>query len=194
MHREKRETPPTFCPTQSARKSAHAGPIEWPANHAVVVRSRNRMFVRTTWRPWNEIGRTAWEPKSGTNNLDGVSRKKSCGLAVAASLETPPDSGKHLCVALRAAKQLRMNAQRDHLAQHAQAVAEKINFAAFGVVPTHWNFAHPQTSPTSKIKQLHVEREAFDPRRFKNRSARLKAKRFKSALRVPKGQPGGEPH
>src|SRR5882724_2973163 len=42
------------------------------------------------------------------------------------------------------------------------------------------------------IKQLHVEREAFDPRRFKNRSARFQAKRFKSALRVPKRQSGGD--
>ena len=44
------------------------------------------------------------------------------------------------------------------------------------------------------IKQLHVEREAFDPRRFKNRSARLETKRFKSALRVPERQSGAEPH
>src|SRR6266550_1545532 len=85
-------------------------------------------------------------------------------------------------------------AERDHFAQHAQAVAQKTNFAAFSVVPTHWNFANPQTGPIREIKQLHVEREAFDPRRFKNRSARLEAKRSKSALRVPKRQSGGEPH
>ena len=84
----------------------------------------------------------------------------------------------------------RARAQRDHLAQHAQAVAEKTNFAAFGMVPTHWNFANPQTGPMRAIKQLHVEREAFDLRRFKNRSARLETKRFKSALRVPKRQSG----
>jgi hypothetical protein len=87
-----------------------------------------------------------------------------------------------------------MSAQRDHFAQHAQAVAQKTNFTAFSVVPTHWNFANPQTGPMREIKQLDVEREAFDPRRFKNRSARLEAKRFKSALRVPKRQPGGESH
>src|SRR5205814_5722037 len=87
-----------------------------------------------------------------------------------------------------------MSSQRDHLAQHAQTVAEKANFTALSVVPTHWNFADPQTGPMREIKQLDVEREAFDPRRFKNRSARLQAKRFKSALRVPKRQSGGEPH
>ena len=48
--------------------------------------------------------------------------------------------------------------------------------------------------PMREIKQLHIEREAFDLRRFKNRSARLEAKRFKSALRVPKRQSGGHPH
>jgi len=70
----------------------------------------------------------------------------------------------------------------------------KANFAALSMVPTHWNFANPQTGPMREIKQLDVEREAFDPRRFKNRSARLEAKCFKSALRIPKWQPGGEPH
>src|SRR5206468_8936577 len=87
-----------------------------------------------------------------------------------------------------------MSSQRDHLAQHAQTVAEKANFAALSVVPTHWNFADPQTGPMREMKQLHVEREAFNPRRFKNRSAHLEAKRFKSALSVPKRQSGGEPH
>src|SRR5882757_11119004 len=87
-----------------------------------------------------------------------------------------------------------MSAQRDHFAQHSQAVAQKTNFASFSVVPTHWNFANPQTGPMREIKQLDVEREAFDPRRFKNWSARLEAKRFKSALRVPKRQSGSEPH
>jgi hypothetical protein len=34
------------------------------------------MFVRTTGRPQDEIGRTAWKPKSGTSNLDVVAGKK----------------------------------------------------------------------------------------------------------------------
>src|SRR4029077_13786709 len=76
MRREKRETQPAFCPIQSARKSTHAGRIEWQANHAFVVRSANRMFVRTTGRHRDEIGRTAWKTRSGTSNLDGVARKK----------------------------------------------------------------------------------------------------------------------
>src|SRR6478752_7446155 len=88
----------------------------------------------------------------------------------------------------------RARAQRDHLAQHAQAVAEKTDLAAFGMVPTHWNFADPQPGPMRAIKQLHVECEAFDVRRFKNRSARLETKRFKSALRIPKRQSGSRPH
>src|SRR6476646_192364 len=62
------------------------------------------------------------------------------------------------------------------------------------MIPTHWNFSNPQTGPMRAIKQFHVEREAFDLRRFKNRPARFKAKRFKSALRIPKRQPGCEPH
>src|SRR4029077_10649337 len=60
MRREKRETQPAFCPIQSARKSTHAGRIEWQANRAFAVRSVNRMFVRTTGRPRDEIGTTAW--------------------------------------------------------------------------------------------------------------------------------------
>jgi hypothetical protein len=66
MHREKRETPPVFCPIQLARKSTHAGRIEWQANRAFVVRSVTRKFVRTTGRPRDEIGKTAWEEE---NNL-----------------------------------------------------------------------------------------------------------------------------
>src|SRR5262245_61629136 len=84
--------------------------------------------------------------------------------------------------------------QRDHFAQHAQTIAKETYFAAFGMVPTHWNFADPQTGSMREIKQLHVECEAVDPRRFNNRSARLEAKRFKSALCVPKWQSGREPH
>src|SRR5205823_4853000 len=87
-----------------------------------------------------------------------------------------------------------MSAQRDHFPQHAQTVAQKANFAALSMVPTHWNFANSQTGPMREIQQLHVECEAFDPRCFKNRSARLQAKRFKSALSVPKRQPSGEAH
>src|SRR5882724_5918355 len=76
MHREKRETPPVFCPIQLARISTRAGRIEWPANRAFAVRSVNRTFVRTTGRPRDEIGRTAWEPKSGTSSLDVPTGKK----------------------------------------------------------------------------------------------------------------------
>src|SRR5262249_37366295 len=59
MHREKRETRRVFCPSQSARKSTRAGRIEWPASHAFVVGSVNRMFVRTNGIPRDEIGTTA---------------------------------------------------------------------------------------------------------------------------------------
>src|SRR5712691_13498259 len=41
--------------------------------------------------------------------------------------------------------------QRDHLAQHAQTVAQNTNFAAFSVVPTHWHFTHPQTGPMREV-------------------------------------------
>src|SRR5262249_4578910 len=68
------------------------------------------------------------------------------------------------------------------------------NFTALGMVPAHWNFANPQTCPTREIKQLNVEGETFDPRRFKNRSAYFEAKCFKSALCVRKRQSGREPH
>src|SRR6516165_4452797 len=62
------------------------------------------------------------------------------------------------------------------------------------MIPPHRNLANPQTGPTREIKQLHVKCEAFDPRRFKNRSACLEAKRFESALGVPKRQSGRESH
>ena len=36
------------------------------------------------------------------------------------------------------------------------------------MIPTHWNFANLQTGPMRAIKQLHIEREAFDLRFFKS--------------------------
>src|SRR5262249_23370387 len=84
--------------------------------------------------------------------------------------------------------------QPDYFAQHLQAVAEEINFAALGMVPSDWNFADAQTSALRQIKQLYVEREALDPSYFEDWSARVEAERLEAALRVPKGQPGGEPH
>src|ERR1700756_4047004 len=62
------------------------------------------------------------------------------------------------------------------------------------MVPTHWNLANLQTGPKRQIEQLHVKGKTFDARRFKNRSARLEAKCFKSALCIPKRQSSGEPH
>src|SRR4030095_6763590 len=91
-------------------------------------------------------------------------------------------TSKNSLVALRTAKRLQMSSQRDHFPQHAKAVAEKTNFTAFGMVPPRWNFADPQTGPMREIKQLDVEGEAFDARRFKNRSEHLEAKRFKYAF------------
>ena len=79
-------------------------------------------------------------------------------------------------------------AQHDHFPQHAQAVAEKTT-----LLPLAWfhrtGTADPETGPMREIKQLHVECETFDPRRFKDRSTRLEAKRFKSTLGVPNGNP-----
>src|SRR4029453_1156912 len=140
--------------------------------------------------------------KRRTGNLVRVNRKKSWWIGfseddahrqrpiiIATAPHQKPGGKAAFAHALRTTRstwRLRSRAQRNHLPQHAKAVAEKANFTAFGMVPTHWNFANPQTRSMREIEQLHVECEAVDPRRFKNRPARLKAKRFKSALRVPK--------
>jgi hypothetical protein len=130
-----------------------------------------------------------WKPKSGTNNLDiragkqrdakrwivfseddvyrlrpiifpnAQRRKSGCRAAsLGNALRTTRSPFETLC----------SRAQRDHLAQHAQAVAEKTNFASFRVIPAHWNFANSQTGAVREKEQLHVEREAIDPRLFKN--------------------------
>jgi hypothetical protein len=62
------------------------------------------------------------------------------------------------------------------------------------VIPSHGNFADPKTLTLRPIKQLDIEREAIDPSRFKNRSGRIEAKGFESALGVPKSETGGESH
>ena len=62
------------------------------------------------------------------------------------------------------------------------------------MVPADWNFTDAQTSALRQIKQLHVERETLDSRRFEDRPARVEAKGFESALRIPKRQRGGDSH
>jgi hypothetical protein len=62
------------------------------------------------------------------------------------------------------------------------------------VIPPHGNFANPQTGSTREIKQLYIEREAFDPRRLKNGAACLKTKCLEPALRIPERQSSGKPH
>src|SRR5262245_25736442 len=124
--------------------------------------------------------------KRGTCNLARVSRKKSCSsLCSRVSVRRAPGR-QEFPLGLRTAKRLLTCAQHDHFAQHRQAIPEKANFATLGMVPLHWNLANPQTDPTRQKKQLNIEREAFDPRRFKNRPAHFEAKRFESALRIPK--------
>src|SRR6185503_16287542 len=149
MHQAKREKQPAFCPSQWAQKSARVDRIEWPASRAFVARSVNRTFVRTTGPPRGESGRTAWELKSGTNNLDIRARKKSSTTQGGAVSRPPcrrPTKDRRSLLGARA--------QRDHFPQHTQAVAEKTHFAARGMIPTHWNFANLQTGPMRAIKQL----------------------------------------
>src|SRR5439155_9248916 len=84
--------------------------------------------------------------------------------------------------------------QRDHLAQHPQAILHERDFASFRVVPAHRNFAQAQTGTLREIKQLNIESKAIDPRGFENRAANIETKRFKSALRIPKRQTGRDAH
>src|SRR5207244_2325077 len=84
--------------------------------------------------------------------------------------------------------------QRDDLAQHAQAVAQKINFAALSVVPAHGDFAHAETGAARQKEQLDVEGKTIHPRRFENRPAYFEPKRFEPALCVPERQTGRNAH
>ena len=62
------------------------------------------------------------------------------------------------------------------------------------MIPAHRNFAQSQSGSLRQIEQFDVESETFDARGLENRSARIEPERLESALRVPKRQPGCEPH
>jgi len=66
--------------------------------------------------------------------------------------------------ALRTAKRLQTHSQRNHFAQHAQAVFEKADFASFSVIPPHRNFPNPQSGTVREEKQFDIECKAVDPR------------------------------
>ncbi len=84
--------------------------------------------------------------------------------------------------------------QRDHFAQHAQAIVNEIDLASLCMVPAHGNFADAQSGALREIKQLDIEGEAVDVSGFENRATNIEAERFETTLRVPKRQAGGKPH
>src|SRR5204863_2355520 len=77
-------------------------------------------------------------------------------------------------------------------AEHAQAIAKEIHFAAFVVVPAHRNFAQTQSGLTSEIEQFDVETKSIDLGFRDYWPANIEAERFEPALRVPKWKTGSD--
>ena len=84
------------------------------------------------------------------------------------------------------------DSQRDHFAQHRETVVNYADLASFGVIPTHRNFAEPQSAAVGEKKKFDIERESDGMRFFQNRAASIEAKRFETALCVPKRHSGRE--
>src|ERR1700730_8714030 len=76
--------------------------------------------------------------------------------------------------------------QRDDFTQHAKAVVEEVDFAAFVMIPVHRNFPHSELRAPRQIKQLEVEPKPLGLGLFENRPANIETERLESALGVPK--------
>src|SRR5439155_26990283 len=87
-----------------------------------------------------------------------------------------------------------LQSQRDYFAQHARAVVNHLDRAAFGMVPTRRNFAQPQCSAMGEKKKFDIKREPNRMRLFQNWPANIEPKGFETALRVPERQPSRESH
>src|SRR5437667_12088138 len=84
---------------------------------------------------------------------------------------------------------LRARSQRDHFAQHSQAIAKKTDFATLSVVPAHRNFTGSQSGTLRQIKQFDVKGEPVQAGGLKNSAAHSETKGLEPALWVPKRQP-----
>src|SRR5207248_8183406 len=84
---------------------------------------------------------------------------------------------------------LRARSQRDHFAQHSQAIAKKADFATLSVVPAHRNFTDSQSGMLRQIKQFDIKGEPVEAGGLQNRTAHIETKSLEPALRVPKRQP-----
>src|SRR2546425_2179307 len=89
---------------------------------------------------------------------------------------------------------LRARSQRDHFAQHPQAITKETNFASFSVVPADRNFPNSQSCALCEIKQLDIECKTMHVRRLQNWPANIELKRLEPALGVPKWQTGCNAH
>src|SRR5687767_14153704 len=65
----------------------------------------------------------------------------------------------------------RLLTNQSDFTQHFETVAEEADLAAFVVVPANRHFAEPQPGAIREIKQLDVEPESIDSRRFNQRPA-----------------------
>src|SRR5437764_14924285 len=84
---------------------------------------------------------------------------------------------------------LRARSQRDHFAQHSQAIAKKTDFATLSVVPAHRNFTDSQSGMLRQIKQFDIKGEPVEAGGLQTRTARIETKSLEPALRVRKRQP-----
>src|SRR5438552_13917544 len=84
---------------------------------------------------------------------------------------------------------LRARSQRDHFAQHSQAIAKKTDFATLSVVPAHRNFTGSQSGMLRQIKQFDIKGEPVQAGGLKNRAAHIETKGLEPALCVPNGSP-----
>ena len=86
------------------------------------------------------------------------------------------------------------HSQGDDFPKHAQAVANHADLAAFGVVPSHGNFAETKAGAMREKEKFDIEGETLDARGLQDWPAHIETKRFETALGIPKRKTGPESH
>src|SRR5712691_2679045 len=85
-------------------------------------------------------------------------------------------------------------AYQSHLAKHLKTVTQHVDLAAFIMVPANWYFLHSQPGASCHVEQFNVETETIDGCSFDDGTADAHTKRFETALCVPEGKTGCQPH
>jgi len=87
----------------------------------------------------------------------------------------------------------RVPADQNEIREHAEAVADDVNFRSRIVRPSHRYFHGSQSVSFREEQNFRIESEALDTLLLENDSRTIQPECLEAALRVFEGEPGEEP-